>query len=349
MPNLWLIKNNIHFSLFIVLSYLALNHHALAETKFSGQVAAGSYSDESLTAKSANIGVTSEFTVGGESNEYLSAINLGYNHQQVKKSGKEASKKVELQGGDKLESKTYSLNLTQAVGLANTVQVIYSTGYIGSYKSKSQGLGFQRWLLMDRLRAGFVAKKNESEQEIKNLTDLDGKRIITPDHVTGDNYQANLMSYISNTTIGLADVSYTTRNDRPPTWSTSLQARQYVAEADGSLHLGVAHFENVGSIKPITTYGSIVANTANAEWHQKLNGQYILMGGYRFYMENERPRGENLPIKEVGSDYIYTTARYRFSKGWTYRSNEISLSYGHYMHNTGLSGNNLSLGVDWLI
>ena len=130
---------------------------------------------------------------------------------------------------------------------------------------------------------------------------------------------------------------------------SSAQVRQYLDQAYGSVHVTLSHYENVGSIKPITTYGTIVSNAATAEWHQKILQQYLWMTGYRAYVESENPRSGSVAEKKVGSDYVYTTLRYRLAKAWTYRSSELSASLGHYINNAGLKGDLVSVGIDFLI
>ena len=347
MPNMWLMQNFVN--LILITTIFISPQVTFGQTKFSGQTAAGSYRDRSLVSKSGSFSAGSEFSLAGEGNEYLSSVQVGATVQEVTKTDSEEAKDIDLQGGEKIVSKNYNLALSQSLGLPQSIQFLYSIGKIGKYTTKSIGGGVQRWLIMDRVRLGITIKQNDTEQGIKDYADVDGKRVITPDRIDGRQAAANLMVYISNTTIGIFDYLYSTRNDRPATWNLSAQVRQYIERANGSLHMGLTHYENVGSIQPTTTYGSVVANSTYAEWHQKLKNQYILMGGYRFYVEHENPRSVDAPIKEVGSDLIYTSLRYRFNKSWTYRSNELSLSYGHYLHNAGLSGDNISLGVDWFI
>jgi hypothetical protein len=320
-----------------------------ADTAFTSQTAAGIYQDKALRSKKMLLGVGSEFTVFGEGNEYLSSISTNFQNERLEKVDEEEAKNLELNDGDHAETSGASVNINQTIRLLTNLSIGYSQSRSLDVINSSESVGVDRWIFPDLVRIGFSYAHNKVNQDAQIYTDVDGKQVATPDKIDGNNYQLRLMGYAAADAIVLANYSLTTRTDRPSASAASTEIRQYIAPAKASLHLGLAHYENVGSIRPITTYGSIVSNQLFSEWHQKLGQNYILMGGYRFYVETERPRANPDAVKTTGSDYIYSTLRYRFQKGWTYRSSELNITSGRYLTNAGLSGFLCSLGLDLVI
>ena len=143
-----------------------------------------------------------------------------------------------------------------------------------------------------------------------------------------------MMNFTTPTTILRSILSRTTRNDRPPASAIGVEVRQYMRATESALHFECAHYENVGKIKPVTQYGSVVANSLRLEWHQRLLTSYIAALGYRYHLERERPRAAGEPVNQLGSDAVYLTVRWRFGEGiWTAPLHEVYGFAEHYKSN----------------
>jgi len=318
-----------------------------AETRTTISGAYGSYEDAAIRVQGTRGAVRGEFSLTEDPN-IATTIDANTTQQKLTKSDSPEGEKLNLDGEDQLTMYQGGLQLSQNLNLQQSLSLLFDTTKSQASTSRSLGIGYQQWLGQDRFRLSLSFRRNSASKPVNDFTDVDGKRVITPDTIEGSNVGVSLMAYATPTLIILADHSYTRQSDRPAAWSGNVEFRQYVNTLNGSLHGSAGHYENVGRIKPVTTYGGVIANTAGAEWHQKMFSQYILMGGYQFYLEHENPRGDTTK-KTYGSDYVYTTFRYRQNKSWTYRSTEFSATAGHYIQNSGLRGNLIALGFDWLI
>lgn len=325
---------------------LMTSAESVAETNWTSQAGIGLYKDKALQSRASQIGAGSEFEIWGSGREYLTSVNVIAKRQTIEKADDEESKNLELEDGNKTDIKTEAVGLGQTIKFLTNVNLGVSQTRTDQSRSLSRSFNVDRWVIPDLIKVGASVTFNDVNQTQYIYTDVDGKQIVTPDRIAGQNYQLHVMGYLASDAIGILDYSITTRDDRPPAYSLATSARQYFSQASGALHLGLTHYENVGSIRPTTSYGSIVSNQLFVEWHQKIRQNYIWMTGYRFYAETERPRAYPESVKTTGSDLVYTTFRFRLQKGWTFRSHEISVTGGKYLTNAGLSGYQTSLGLD---
>jgi hypothetical protein len=157
------------------------------------------------------------------------------------------------------------------------------------------------------------------------------------------------MHFTTPTTIIRGTYSHTTRSDRPPAWALGGEARQYVPWTPAVVHIAVTHYENVGQITQQTSYGSIVANTGRIEWHQRLPHRFILMGGYRYYLEGENPRAIDAAERQLGSDSLYGSLRWRFGdQAWTADGPEVYGLAGRYASNSPNTAYMVGVGARYL-
>lgn len=314
--------------------------------EFTSATAAGIYRDQLIETETYSQQVTAS-----SSNEqgHVSRVGLGAT-QNREHLGKAAEpKKVDLGPEGHREILSTSISFGQTIAYLHTLQLFYDQSSGNDSSSHALGVGYEGWAIKDRFRLGLFYQQNKMEQQAKDFTDIDGKRVVTPERIDGKNYRLETMSYLQPTTILLAGYSVTRREDRPDAWALSLQLRQYINDANGALHMTYQRYENVGSIEANTEIGEVVADRYAVEWHQKFAKQYIALLGYRASKEIEKPRAYESGYKQNGSDYIYTSVRYRASASWTFRSNEFSALYGRYIRNDGLSGYLLGVGLDFIL
>ena len=322
---------------------------AVGQTVTTSRSYLSTHKDRDLWSKSSGLqaGVESDFYGQGPSS--LTLLQINGSIVDLHKTNSEESKKLELANGDRAITRTLGLSVGQQIGILTTLSVNATYSQTESLEGKIFGASVQRWIIEDMLRIYLGASTNDSDQKSKSFADYDGKRVVTPDKVKGQNRSLGLTDAFGEDTILMMDGSRTTRSDRPASWSMSSQVRQYIPSTLSALHLTASHYENIGSIRPVTTYGEVLANALQAEWQQKFAKQYIGVFGYRSYVERENPRGDASKDKILGSDFVYLSGRWRQETSWAYRSNELSFSYGHFFNNQGIKGDVLTLGVDWMI
>jgi len=272
-----------------------------------------------------------------------SNLSFNYLHKDIQPASKDQTS-LDFKGRDKIEQKSYDFGFDQGIFVGTDLGVFYGWVEGPFATSKWYGIRANQWFYDETIKLSLSLRKNFTEQESSDYTDLDGKRIVTPENIEGDNITLSLFSFLSTDTIFMTDYSVTKSSNRPDVWSLGAQIRQYIRPFYGSVHISQAHYENVGVIEPVTEYGTIIADTTTIEWHQKLFRQWVLMGGYRFFKEDERPRANSNQINRTGSDYVYSSLRYRFSKLWTHQSSEISALAGRYLTNSASGGVIYSLG-----
>jgi len=94
--------------------------------------------------------------------------------------------------------------------------------------------------------------------------------VTLPDHVDGTSYTLNLRNFATPSTILLGSFYYNTENDRPPATAESGEIRQFIEATNSSVHLNVSHYETWAKLKIRLFYGSVVANSIQGEWHQRM-------------------------------------------------------------------------------
>ncbi len=164
-----------------------------------------------------------------------------------------------------------------------------------------------------------------------DATDVDGKRILTPERIGGTRTAFSWMHLATPLFLWRGEVALTLRQDRPAAQSAKLDGRYFVTQMDAAVHSGISSFRNQGEVKPVTLTGTVTANSAFVEWHQKIGERIILAPGYRWYREKEVPRAANGEIRTLGSDHIYASVRYRaWQEYWLEDADETFVSAGFY-------------------
>ena len=292
------------------------------------------YSDETRTTQIVS-------TTGTYSNNFLkrrgtdTSITVGHTYKRLQfNETDDLTVKQQLDGQLNVNENSLSLSATQGIQVGTSVSAFGGIGDSPLSKSRYYGLRGSQWWLQETLQTVLEARKTEADVPAIDVLDVDVVRIITPTKIEGENVNLSVTHLTTPSTISRFSTSHTFRNDRPPAQSYSLELRQYIDATKSAVHGGIAHYENVGSITPVTLYGTVVSNSGFAEWHQRLIGKFIIMGGYRHYREQERPRADISPRRQLASDWYYGSLRHRFGKGgWLDSAGEVYVFAGHYVTN----------------
>jgi hypothetical protein len=208
------------------------------------------------------------------------------------------------------------------------------------------GAGFTQWFNQDTLKLDLLITKSDNDSPVTDTIDTDVVRVVTPKDVSTDSFSATLTHFTTPTTIIIGSISQGKRSDRPDAQSASLELREFFKSLAGAFHGGIAHYENLGEIKPITLYGTVVANSFFGEWQQRFMDKFIGRFGYRQYLETEDPRATESPVKQLGSDYIYGSLRYRnYDKSWLDQADEYFAFAGYYKSNAPSTSTVVGVGI----
>ncbi len=245
--------------------------------------------------------------------------------------------------GPKTESGTATYSVAPKIGWLSS-----EAKGIDSIKSINRWIGtaVSFWTGEDTTRWTLNLQRTFSSTKALDVTDVDGKRILTPERIAGTSAGISWMHLATPEFLWRGSLSIILSDDRPNAHSGSLEGRYFIAPVKAAIHASIARFENRGAIRPVTLTGSIAATTASLEWHQKIGERTILAPGYRWYQETETPRAVNGLVKKLGSDQVYTTVRYRFWKDyWLEDASEFFISTGSYQTNTGLKLFHVAAGM----
>lgn len=328
-PMLWIFTSGLAQAEAIVLSQ-------------SARTAGGFYRDATNTSQVFDANAEAEVDPAQSGRRFASGIGLALRQQRtVNQSEEELS--TTIQSGGVTLNQNLGLNHSIAIGLRSTSVNSES----GDKKLSSANLKYTAWPFIEKLRLGIGYGQTKQVGDSIDYTDIDGKRVITLSEVGGRSVSLEGLLVWSPETFVTFDWTHSTRDDRPAADIYGLQWRRYFIGVDGALHLAGQFAENVGTIRPVTTYGRVVAASITSEWHQKIYKQWIAMAGWRTYIEEETPRAMEADRQVTGSDYVYLSGRYRLRKSWTLRSSELSFMYGRYISNQQQNGQMVSLGFLW--
>lgn len=256
----------------------------------------------------------------------------------------------QLDGETQIQETSLSASADQGLGVGTQVGLLAGSTQSPLSRVRYIGARAGQWWLRETLQTTFEMRKTSVNQPPLDYTDTDGQRVVTPEDLNGLNAAVTATHFTTPTTISRATYSRTTRSDRPPAWALGLEGRQFLPWTPAAVHVGFTHYENVGQITAATSYGSVVANTAKIEWHQRLPHRLILMGGYRYYLEGENPRATDAEQRQLGSDSVYGSLRWRMGRGaWTADAPELYGFAGRYASNAPNTAYLLGLGARFLL
>lgn len=306
--------------------------------------AVGYYSETQLNALVGSLSTRADSQLWkGEGRK--TSVSLGYTGKRITFKNPPDLLERQLTGKNTVSEHSLSASVDQGLAVGSTVGL--SAGGTKSRLSDARyyGLKIGQWFRSETLQTVLTVRRTDVKSQPIEFTDTDGKRINTPADLHGMNVGLSLTHFTTPTTILRGSASATTRSDRPPAASESFEIRQFVTPADGAVHFAVTHYENVGQIDDTQTFGSIVANNARLEWNQRLFARGILMGGYRYYLESEKPRAADADRKALGTDAIYGSFRWRFGSDlWTGDAPEAYVFTSRYTTNLPTKGYVFGLG-----
>lgn len=258
-------------------------------------------------------------------------------------------KNVTFKDSDGASAKQYEASeyseFSFSAGIDQGVAVGSSIGLFGGKTSQPlatttwKGIRLNQWLREETLQGVLEVRQTETTRvflrEIDMTgTDTDGVRIVQPEDLAGMNYSLNLTHITTPSTIIKAGYSLTRQSDRPDADAVTAEVRQFITPTRSAVHIGIGHYENVGVIHTNSYVGKVIANSFKTEWHQRLGDKFILMGGYRYYLETENPRAADANIKQLGSDYVYSSLRWRYgATTWVEDASELYGLIGRYQTN----------------
>lgn len=296
--------------------------------------AVAGYSDNDRTntiiSGSGNFSTTKLFGSEGQKTEF----SVGYTHRDVKFKDTINNTYLtteQLDGKDSMQQSTVNLGLDQSISKFTSVGVLggITEGPLGVTKWAGGRAG--QWWREETLQTTVEVRRTEISQVLGEVYDDDRRIIRLPESLAGNNVNFSFMHFTTPELIWRGTYSRTWRSDRPPADGFSTELRYFLTPLQAAVHGSLGHYENVGEVSRITSYGSVVANTASGEWHQRFLDRFILMGGYRWYTENENPLSETITHKTLGSDWLYGSLRWRFGDGpWLADSHEWSIFGGQY-------------------
>jgi hypothetical protein len=321
-----------------VATALAASLSASTASAHDVESAVAHYDDDTLTAWILSLAGSEQASLWkGEGR--ATSFKLGATGKSVR--FKQAGDLLErqLDGDDTIEEQSMTASVDQGVGVGASVGAL--AGQTKSPLSKSRYFGARAsyWWLDETLQTTLEARRTFLEQSPLDFIDTDGHRVQTPEDLAGSNVGLTVTHLTTPSTILRSSASRTTREDRPAAWSLGLEIRQFVTPADAAVHFAVTHYENLGKVTQATSYGTIVAENARLEWHQHVVSRLIVMGGYRYYLETEKPRAADAAINRIGADAIYGTLRWRFGDGpWTADAPEVYSFVERYKSNVPNEG-----------
>jgi len=307
------------------------------------------YDDEKLEAliTSVNTGAESRLFEG---EGQATGARLGYTGRFIKFKDPADLLSKQLEGKTRIEEHGMNVSLDQGLAVGSTIGLLAGGSDSPLAISRYAGLRAGQWFRSETLQTQLEFRRTRLSQPSIEFTDTDGKRVTTPEALAGANVAFSATHFTTPTTILRGSVSHTERSDRPPASSVGAEVRQFLNATESAVHVALNHYENVGSIDASQQYGSIVANGARLEWHQRLASRLALMGGYRSYLESEKPRAADAARRRLGSDSIYGSLRWRPGMGgWTDEASELYLVFARYTTNVPSSAWLAGLGGRWVI
>ncbi|SMF44873.1 hypothetical protein [Pseudobacteriovorax antillogorgiicola] len=243
-----------------------------------------------------------------------------------------------------ITEESHSIYLAQGLGIGRQAGVVYGQRQSPLGDLSWVGVNTRLWFFSETLRTQWDYRQTRGEQPVIEFPDVDGRRIRTPEEFEGDSLGLSLTFLADPRTILKGYVSRSDSNNRPPAIAYNGEIRRFISYTSSAVHLSATRYENTGKIGVDSSFGEVTANTAKLEWHQRLGGAWILMGGYRFHNEIETPRAD-LSRQQLASDTYYSTLRWRFGEGNPLGNlSEAYLIASHYQDNISNRANSFGLG-----
>lgn len=197
-------------------------------------------------------------------------------------------------------------------------------------KSTAGSIGFGQWVFAEQTRVSVDYTRSHAIRSAKQYIDFDAQIVALPADVDSDSVALGVRQLVNPSLIVDAGLTAIKPTDRPTAIIGTLAGRQYISVLHGAVSSQLGRGMNVGSVKPVTSYGEVDAWVASVQWTQELPGSVSVLLGYRYYQEHERTRALNQDLI-FGSDSIVTGLTKDWSD-WT-----AAATYTRYQANSGLS------------
>ena len=239
-------------------------------------------------------------------------------------------------------SEVISLERRASLGVTQTIAQLTSIGISSGYTSQTSSeakKSLSRWY---SARAGqwwnkatilteLDATRTDGSQPIKDYTDTDGERVLTPVRVKGTRYTLSLTWLASPQAMALVNLSKTLADNRPDANSATIEGRYFINGSATAIHLKAAIYEDNPGITRKTDYGRIAAKEWETQLHQHLDDRWIIAGVYRDHFETEDPRSVDSKDVRRHSRMLQARLRHRFVTGpVTDTTSEVYVFGGQY-------------------
>lgn len=209
-------------------------------------------------------------------------------------------------------------------------------GLAGAGSSYWLGANISRWFMQDTLQLTTNLTYTALSQEPFRAADFDRQEIITLANISGVSAGLQFYHLTSPSLILRGGYTLTQRSDRPLAHGLQLEARYFIGGLNAAVHAAGTYYINRGTIGLNTLLGEVDANSLQVQWHQGISNRFVLMAGYRRYLETITPRVQEVNQVKSGTDYIHGSLRWLFTgnKPWTTSGiPELSIFGGHYTAN----------------
>lgn len=280
------------------------------------------------------------------------SVNLGLSLKQTTSSLESLIDQIEGYNSGKEETQlnetSISLAIDQGLGIGDIIGL--NVGYGSSDVGGSIWFGgkYSHWWLQETLQTTFTVTKTLVDQDPFITTAADGQLLDLPKKVDSLTLGMSIYQLTTPNLILQGGYQLVNQSNRPLAHGVNAEGRYFIKKIKSAVHLKGAYYSNTGEIGLDTLHGEVTAYSVSGEWHQRLMRRFVVAAGYRYYFEKELPRDGISSIKQVGSDHIYGSLRWRFNarKRWlsTY-SPELVLFGGSYTSNEPNSGYHMGMSL----
>ncbi len=211
-----------------------------------------------------------------------------------------------------------SVNVDQTIDQLTTIGASY--GYslatnTGKTMNRYTSIRGGQWWNKATILTTLEVTQSGTERKVRDYTDTDGLRVLTPSHVSGKNYTLGLTWLATTYAMVMARGTLSTSSDRPVADSGSLEGRYFLSETRTAIHLKLAALNDRNGVKQNTDYGQIRGRGVEGQLHQHLSDRWIGAVVHRLHWETETPRSLESPTIDRNSSSSQLRLRWRHVTG----------------------------------
>lgn len=209
-----------------------------------------------------------------------------------------------------------------------------SAGQTSHLQSQWLGASLSFWRGQQTSRWSIDFQKTFADDQALDVTDVDGKRILTPDRIDGNTVGIGVLHLAAPDFLWKGNLQFARSTNRPDAAIVTAETRYFLSRMGAAIHGQIATYDNLGSPEPVTMTGELHSRSFQGSWHQKVGERLIVTPIYRWQHETEIPRAENGTTKTTGSDQITLNLRYRlWNDYWLEDASEVVFTTGLYRTN----------------